>query len=168
MKNSFLVLLTLAVFSSCSTGSTQNDSVDTSQVSQNLSADSLSAALYMPDTVHSGQPLLLKFTVYNKTDSLRKFCKWHTPFEPLMSKYLEVKNEKGEEAVYKGPMAKRMMPPPDESYVSVNANDSLSVTVELLRGYSITDPGKYTITYTGQGLSGLSVPKRAWFVYLGQ
>jgi len=82
-----------------------------------------------------------------------------------MSKYLDVKAENGEEVSYKGPMAKRMMPPPASSYMAVNPKDSASTTVDLLKAYDITKPAKYTITYVGQNMSGLIVKDSISFVY---
>jgi len=94
-----------------------------------------------------------------------QFCKWHTPFEPLMSKYLDVTDENGTEVDYKGAMAKRMMPPPASSYIEVKSGDSLAVTVDVLKAYAITKPAKYTIKYSGQNMSGLVVKDSVVFNY---
>ena len=126
---------------------------------------SLFATMKMKDSYKVGEPVLLRFTVYNNADSIQQFCKWHTPFEPLMSKYLEVKKENGEEINYQGPMAKRMMPPPADSYVKVNPGDSLSVDVDVLKAYAIVEPAIYKIIYTGQGISGLVVKDSVAFDY---
>ncbi|MDP9076285.1 MAG: protease, partial [Bacteroidota bacterium] len=58
-------------------------------------AKALFATMQISDTVKAGDPVELNFTVYNRTDSVKKFLKWQTPFEPLMSKYLDIKNERG-------------------------------------------------------------------------
>lgn len=119
----------------------------------------------MPATFKLGDSVLLKFTVKNNADSVQRFCKWHTPFEPLMSKYLDVKNEKGEDMAYLGAMAKRMMPPPESSYLSLKPQDSVTANVDLLKGYAIKAPGKYTVTYVGENMSGLKVKNTISFVY---
>jgi hypothetical protein len=124
------------------------------------------AELSIKDTIKTGDSVLLKFTVRNLADTAQQFCKWHTPFEPLMSKYLEIVNEAGVEADYKGAMAKRIMPPPASSYIKLNSKDTLSANVDLLKGFAITKPGKYTVTYVGQNMSGLVVNKSISFVYL--
>lgn len=126
----------------------------------------LFAVMQMKDTVKTGDKAELRFTVYNHADSTQQFCKWHTPFEPLMSKYLDVKDENGQEVNYKGAMAKRMMPPPASSYLKVNTKDSASVTVNLLDAYAITKPAKYTLIYVGQNMSGLIVKDSISFVYI--
>jgi len=125
----------------------------------------LFAILKIKNTIKAGDSVLLNFTVYNHTGSVQKFLKWQTPFEPLMSKYLDIKNEKGEEVLYKGPMAKRMMPPPASAYISINPNDSLSVKVNVLQGYSLSRSGGYIIFYNGGDMSGLKVAHEAHFYY---
>lgn len=98
--------------------------------------------------------VILSFVVHNYSDTVQRFCKWDTPFEPLLGKYLSVRDKSGEEAAYRGAMARRVMPPPAESYINVNPYDSVSATFNLAKGYAIK-PGKYTISYTATGLSGI-------------
>jgi hypothetical protein len=168
MKNYKLWLCAaMATLSACSVANKSTNSADTATVAKTDSVQApakfLTAEMQIKDTIKVGEPVLLKFTVYNRTDSALQFCKWHTPFEPLLSKYLDVLDEKGEEANYKGAMAKRMMPPPASSYITVK--DSLSETVDLLKAFDIKTPAKYTITYVGQNMSGLVVQKTVSFVY---
>ena len=125
----------------------------------------LFAEMQIENTIKIGRPVILKFTVYNPSGSTQQFCKWHTPFEPLMSKYLEIKDENGVEMMYRGAMAKRIMPPPESSYIKVSKNDSISATVDLLKAFEITNPSTYTITYTGQDMSGVIVKKSTAFIY---
>jgi hypothetical protein len=171
MKNYQLLLIALLSFSSCSqetrTAKTvaPHDSVAKGN-NEDTAKKMLYATMQIKDTIKTGEVVQLKFTVYNAADSVQQFCKWHTPFEPLMSKYLEVKDESGEEAAYLGAMARRMMPPPESSYIKVNLKDSLSADVDLLKAYGITKPSKYTITYVGQNMSGLEVKKSVSFVYV--
>lgn len=174
MKN-FKILLSTAVvlaFSSCGInnngtqiGTDTSDSTATAVV-DNATEKGLFAKMSIKDTVKAGELLELKFTVYNGADTTQHFCKWHTPFEPFISKYLEIKSASGEEVNYKGAMAKRVMPPPADSYIAVNGKDSVSITVDILKGYDITKPAKYTITYVGQGMSGLVVKDSVSFVYV--
>ncbi|MDB5013861.1 MAG: protease [Daejeonella sp.] len=126
----------------------------------------LTAKMAIQDTIKMGSLAQLRFTVYNDADTVQQFCKWHTPFEPLMSKYLEVKDENGLEVQYLGAMAKRMMPPPESSYIKVNAKDSISATVNLLKAYAIEKTSKYTISYSEGSISGLIVTDSISFVYL--
>lgn len=107
----------------------------------------------------AGQPVsadsvMLSFVIHNYSDTVQRFCKWNTPFEPLLGKYLSVVDEAGTEAEYRGAMARRVMPPPAESYIEVNPHDSVSASFNLAKGYAI-EPGSYTIKYIASGLSGL-------------
>ncbi|WP_091147825.1 protease [Mucilaginibacter pineti] len=172
MKKSILYVAMLAL-SACGvkTNTTNNaaKSTDSTAVLEAArAAKPLFAKMQIRDTIKTGDSVLLKFTVYNTADSTQHFCKWHTPFEPLMSKYLDVKNEKGEEMNYLGAMAKRIMPPPASSYIKVSSKDSLTSNVDLLKAFAITKPAKYTITYVGQNMSGLVVIDSVSFVYAGR
>lgn len=173
MKNYKIILsATLLALSACSVNHVKNTSAgsDSAKNQSNATAAStgLLAKMQIKPTIKIGDAVELKFTVYNDADTSRQFCKWHTPFEPLMSKYLDVKDASGQEMLYKGAMAKRIMPPPASSYIKVNRKDSLSATVDLLKAYDITKPSKYTIIYVGQNMSGLSVKDSVEFVYGGK
>ncbi len=115
----------------------------------------LFAKISFPISIQFGKPVEMTFTVYNPTDSNKTFCKWHTPFEPLMSKYLDITGSA--EAAYQGPMAKRIMPPPAESYVTIKPGDSLSTKVDITKGYDIRSLGTYYVNYNSENISGLKV-----------
>jgi hypothetical protein len=61
-----------------------------------------------------------------------------------------------------------MMPPPALAYISLALKDSLSAKVHILKGYDLTKPGKYTIAYTSENISGLEVKQQITFVYSDQ
>ena len=113
----------------------------------------------------SKDSVMLTFSVYNPTDSVQQFCKWHTPFEPLMSKYLDIKDENGNEASYKGAMAKRVSPPPADSYVKVSPKETLSTKTDLLLGYDLKQGHTYTLTYNSENMSGLVARDTVSFEY---
>jgi len=149
------------LLSACS----QNTRVPNSSATKPAAEKVFFARMHVDEKIKEGAGVSLKFTVYNHTDSVKQFCKWHTPFEPLISKYLDVKDESGAEVGYQGPMAKRMMPPPAESYLKLNPGDSLSIDVDVLKAYPIKKAGKYSIVYTGQNMSGLVVKDSLVFEY---
>ena len=153
----------ILILSSCYVNTTKK--VHTPILGEPLNKKPLFAEMQIARVIKMGQPLTLKFTVYNETDSIQRFCRWHTPFEPLMSKYLEIKDEQGNEALYQAAMAKRIMPPPESSYININGKDSLSATVNLSEAFNISDPSRYTVTYVGEDMSGLIVKKSVSFVY---
>lgn len=152
-----IFFITLLMLSACSPTTRVSEKVEKS--------DSLAATMRMQNHIKTGSPITLTFTVNNLGNHAKQFCKWHTPFEPLMSMYLQITDANGEEAAYQGPMAKRIMPPPVESYINVNPSDSLSIDVDVLKAYSITKPGTYTVKYVGQNMSGLAVKDSVVFVY---
>ncbi|MCX2452058.1 protease [Pedobacter sp. PLR] len=171
MKNLSILISTAAVLTLSSCGMNNNAAKNSNDAAlAPIAADStaekgLFAKMSVKDTVKAGELVELKFTVYNNADTAQRFCKWHTPFEPFISKYLDVKSASGEEINYKGAMAKRMMPAPASSYIAVNSKDSVSTQVDLLKGYDLSKPGKYTIIYVGQNMSGLIVKDSISFVY---
>jgi len=157
----------ILLLSSCSqtTRSTDTDSIKVDSTSLVATAQPLFATMKINENIKTGDSVKLKFTVYNTADTVQQFCKWHTPFEPLISKYLDITDENGEEAAYQGAMAKRIMPPPADSYVKVNPGDSLSIDVDVLKGYAIKKPGKYVVSYNAQNMSGIVVKDSVVFVY---
>jgi hypothetical protein len=170
MKNYQLIIpafmIALSACSISNTTSTTNQHADSvTQDVADTTRQVLKAKMQITGSIKVGTPLEMRFTVYNDTDSALQFLKWHTPFEPLVSKYLDIKDENGLEVDYRGAMAKRMMPPPADSYIKIQPGDSLSATVDLLKGYAITKPSKYAVVYSGGNISGLTVSDSVSFVY---
>ncbi|RFZ91129.1 hypothetical protein D0C36_19500 [Mucilaginibacter conchicola] len=98
--------------------------------------------------------ILLSFTVTNPTNKPLRFCKWETPFEPAIGKYFGITDEKGEEALFRGAMARRVMPPPASALTTVPAHGSVKTIIDLADKYELTGH-RYTVSYTGGGVSGL-------------
>ena len=113
--------------------------------------------------VKVGSPVMVTFTVHNTSSKALKFCKWHTPFEGFKNSIFDIKNSKGEEVQYKGIMAKRIMPPPADAYMSVGGGKTVTGSIDLLKAYDLTAPGKYTIVYQSSGISGLEKVNEATF-----
>lgn len=158
-------LLSLAACTTANKAGSGADSVSTDAATTAPAEKTLYGVIKMKDTIKAGDSVLMDFTVYNGADTAMKFCKWHTPFERLMSSYLEIRNEKGEEAAYSGIMAKRVMPPPAETYITLKSKESVTSHLNLLEGYQIQAPGKYTVKYTGENVSGVIVKDSITFVY---
>ncbi|RZL50332.1 MAG: protease [Pedobacter sp.] len=148
-------LLVVAV-AACSPTTQNKTEVTTADTVKNQVDTALITKISVPASARLGSPIELTFTVYNPTDSIKTFSKWHTPFEPLMSKYLDVTASDGVEAAYKGPMAKRIMPPPADAYLTIKPKDSLTVKVDLTQAYDFKQ-GDYTIRYNSASISGLTI-----------
>lgn len=110
---------------------------------------STAAATFQKDSV------MLTFTVINPTNQPQRFCKWDTPFDPGIGKYMDISDAQGNEPPFIGAMARRVMPPPPESYIEVPANDSLTTVFNLADSYSLEN-SRYTIRFIGGGMSGLN------------
>lgn len=158
-------MLLLAACSSTKQIDTRSDNKSDTIATADTTSQGLTAHMRVKPVINAGDSVLLTFTVFNTTAKDQTFCKWHTPFEPPMSKYLDVRDDKGNEVQYLGAMAKRVMPPPASSYLKVKAGDSLSVTVDLRKSYQLNQPGKYNVQYNAEGISGLSVKDALSFEY---
>ena len=100
--------------------------------------------------------LIIGFTVVNPTSDTLKFTTYHTPFEGFISKFLTVTDSIGQEVSYQGPMAKRVMPPPAETYHTVAPGQREHTTFDLRKGYAIEQPGEYTLQYNSENISGIA------------
>lgn len=160
MKNTLYLASVCLILSACGSSSRlsgNNSGSDSTENAQVQKPTTITGKMTAPENAKIGDSVKVRFTVYNKTDSTRKFCKWHTPFEPLISKYLDITSDEGVEASYKGAMAKRIMPPPADSYIALKSGDSLISEINISKGYDLTKPGKYTIKYNAENMSGIVV-----------
>ncbi len=132
------------------------DSTATQPANPLDSAAVLETTMSVKSPVKGNGPITLKFSVANPTDYPVRFCKWHTPFENFMASYLDITDSKGEVVAYQGAMAKRIMPPPAEAYITVPAKGSVDHEIDLRKGYKITAPGTYKVVYQASGMSGLT------------
>ena len=149
---SILILIAAATVTGCQ--NQQSDS-STNEVKQtNVKLGKLETRLGTAAEAFTKDSVLLSFTVMNDGDTVQRFCKWETPFEPHLGKYFEVIDGQGVEATFTGAMARRVMPPPAESFIEVPPHDSVRVMFNLAKKYSITN-GQYTVKYSGGGVSGL-------------
>jgi len=162
LKLKFILPAVLIVLAGCS----QKLHNSTSGTSSKNPNDSLNVVLRIKNVIKSGEKVNLKFIVRNDQVKGKSFCKWHTPFEPLMSKYLDITDETGAEVAYRGPMAKRIMPPPADSYLVVNPKDTISSDVDLLKAYQLETGKKYKISYNSSGISGLKSTNTVLFQFI--
>lgn len=156
------ILLMAACSSNKETSTVKTDSLTLNDTA-NMAKEAITGKFSVVDTPKFGGPINLRFTVYNHADTAARFCKWHTPFERFMSKFLDVNLEDGAEAQYKGAMAKRMMPPPADAYITIKPGDSTFVDFNLADGYAIEKPGTYTIKYNAAPISGVVVKNALQF-----
>lgn len=156
IRQSAIFLLFLAAATGCQNRKAGLNSTDAK--SDVMHSGKLETHLRATAGSFSSDSVQLTFTVVNHADSAQRFVKWETPFEPQLGKYLEVMDEKGQEAEFKGAMARRVMPPPAEAYIEVPAHDSVRTAFNLAKNYTLA-AGQYTIKYVGGGVSGLDAGK---------
>lgn len=162
MRNYFtstLLLVAVISMAACQTSKKSSENKDTISKETELSFvkdTSLVAQLSVPDSLSLYDSILLHFTVFNPTEDTLRFTKYHTPFEGFLNNFLTIKDTNGNEVTYIGPMAKRVMPPISESYMTVAPHDSLSVNIDLRKGYRFEKKGTYTIQYNGGNVSGIA------------
>ena len=93
----------------------------------------------------SVDPLSIRFSVTNNSDKQLHILKWNTPLEGINADVFNIlKDEKP--VVYIGRVIKRGNPQP-EDYVSINANDQVSVEIDLSDAYDIYEAGSYDIEF---------------------
>lgn len=157
-----LALAAIVMFTRCqqvgNAGSSNADSLTTAGKDNTPVSDTSLYAILECETAtpHLTDSLIINFTVTNPTKDTLKFTAYHTPFEGMISKFLTVKDADGNEASYLGPMAKRMMPPPADTYHTLAPGQSESVRFDLKKGYKIEKAGTYTIQYNGELISGVA------------
>lgn len=139
---------------------TQGDTKETIRSKQVKSLDSsdttLVAILEMDSIVSLSDSLPILFKVYNPTADSLRFTQYHTPFEGFLNNFLTITDEDGKEVPYRGAMARRVMPPPAETYCVVAPQDHDSVAFSIMKGYQLEKPGSYTIHYNAGNVSGMA------------
>ncbi|MET0405782.1 MAG: protease, partial [Cystobacter sp.] len=93
------------------------------------------------------QPVELRFELTNRTSAPLYVLKWHSPLEGIRGRDFEVTRE-GTEVDYLGVMVKRASPQADQ-YVTIAPGASVEGRVDLTQGYSMTQPGRYRIAFSG-------------------
>lgn len=158
---SLLVTGLLLTFTQCQQNATKQgeelESLRAKQAESMMDGDTtLVAILEIDSVVRLSDSLPIVFKVYNPTKDTLRFTQYHTPFEGFISNFLTITNTQGTEVPYLGAMAKRVMPPPAESYCTVAPSTSDSIRFSIMKGYGITQPGTYTIQYNAGNVSGMA------------
>ncbi|MFD1769931.1 hypothetical protein [Sphingobacterium suaedae] len=155
-KSCILALIALASFA-CSQPSKKNTLPAQDGAVQPVTADTMLIAVLRakgPFPLQAEIPIT--FRVVNPTGDTLRFTQYHTPFEGIVSNFLTVMDEHGYEIAYQGPMAKRIMPPPTNSYHTVAPGMSDSISFDLKKAYTIEKPGLYTLQYNSGTISGMA------------
>jgi len=135
--------------------------------SQPGSAD-LEAVLEAPASLPQGEPIEVRFTLINQSETGLYVLEWYTPLEGLYGDIFRVERD-GEPVPYNGPLVMRGDPTGDD-YVYLDPGESASATVDLTAvgendapAYDFSRPGRYTIAFVSPRISDVaqSVSKMA-------
>ncbi|OOQ57847.1 hypothetical protein [Mucilaginibacter pedocola] len=125
----------------------------------------LAGFLSFPASAAGQASLQLRLTVSNTASDTRRFCKWQTPFETRSGRFLEIRNERGEEVPYLGISVNKVVPTSEDAYISVAPQTGISADIDLFKVYKFSSPGTYTIKYTGELVSNVCVQDSIRFIY---
>lgn len=143
---STIILIAACSFAGCRNQKAVSSAIEVQQEAQEPQL--LKTHLAIAADVLNKDSIMLSFTVINESDSIMRFCKWETPFDPEIGKYMDILDAQGTEPSFIGAMARRVMPPPAESYIEVPPHDSVKTVFNLADNYAI-EAGQYLVRYAG-------------------
>ncbi|MCB9654168.1 MAG: hypothetical protein H6729_08580 [Deltaproteobacteria bacterium] len=117
-----------------------------------MTSEMLEVRLTAEGSHQVGQPINIRMVVSNPTTEPLTFCKYHTPFEGLRNDIFAVRSA-GHELEYRGAMAKRSAPEPQD-YIQVAPGASVEAVIDLSGDYAF-EAGVYEIVYRSTIVSGL-------------
>jgi hypothetical protein len=116
----------------------------------------LQAYLTVRDLIRlgSGEPVIVHFLLKNNAQIPLYLLKWYTPLEGIAGDIFEVTRD-GQEIPYMGILASRGNPTP-ESYIFLEAGESVTAEVDISKVYDFSKPGKYTIKFRSPRISHIA------------
>lgn len=107
------------------------------------------------------EEVVVAMKVKNLGNATAEFCIYHTPFEGIQNNIFEIsKNSKI--IYYQGKMKKRI-PPEARHYRKLTLDQFIECSF-ILTGYDFSDKGRYTLTFSGNIISGLPKSNEVTFV----
>lgn len=158
LKTITIVLGSILSFTmiSCNSNKINNHEQTENSISSSKLISSLKAT---QNNYNIKDTITLEFTVTNPTSKVIKFTKYHTPFEGMISDFLTIKDTKGNDIKYIGPMVKRVTPPPSNSYHTLEPGASESIKFSINKSYKIENAGTYIINYIQTPINGIKTSK---------
>jgi len=115
------------------------------------SHEGLVCALSLGPSSSLRKGLSLSLRVTNPSEEARQFCSYHTPFEGIRNRWLEITGEGGDELPFQGKMAKRA-PPDANDFLVLQPGESRSASFDPTSAFELV-PGAYRIRFLGSGVS---------------
>lgn len=138
-KVAFLALLTVLMSCRCL------DRVGRADISL-----SLTCTIWAKERHKPGEPVIVHFTLYNKTNTDIYVLKYRTPLEGWLTGPDFSVESRGRKLPYIGPRARRVWPPPKSFYTLVKRCGFVCGKVDLTEGYDLTKEGVYRVAFVGQ------------------
>lgn len=104
------------------------------------------------------EPLVIRFTLTNISSQPMKVLKWFTPLDGFNSNMFQVYSKDGKPVLYLGRLMKRGLPQAKD-YMTINPNQSISMTTTIGEAYAIEHLGEYSIQYRSRISSSSSGTK---------
>ena len=104
-----------------------------------------------PPTLRTGEPVNLRFTLINNTETNLYVLTWYTPLEGIAGEIFRVERD-GQAVSYTGPLATRRDPSPDD-YTLLHPGKPVSADVDLATVYDFSTAGEYTIHFMSPMIS---------------
>lgn len=114
----------------------------------------LSAHIELPEHLLVGEEVNLKFTLTNTTETPLYILKWYTPLEGIAGEIFKITRD-GQAVPYEGILASRGFPTRD-SYVFINAGESVSAVVDLGTSFDFSEAGTYQIGFISPQISHIA------------
>ena len=114
----------------------------------------LSAHVELPEHLLVGEEVNLKFTLTNTSETPLYVLKWYTPLEGIAGEIFKITRD-GQAVPYEGILASRSFPT-SESYVFINAGESLSAIVDLGTSFDFSEAGRYQIGFISPQISHIA------------
>lgn len=111
----------------------------------------LNAHIELPERLLVGEEINLKFTLTNTSETPLYILKWYTPLEGIAGEIFKITHD-GQAVPYEGILASRGFPTSD-SYVFINAGESVSTVVDLGTSFDFSEAGAYQIGFISPQIS---------------
>ena len=86
-------------------------------------------------------------TLKNTASNSERFLQYNTPFDSgVFASILKVTDRVGKEAKYIGKVGKRVFPPPESSFLTLESGESISAVINIHELYHVHEEGIYRIS----------------------
>ena len=117
-------------------------------------APDLVASMDAPSRLTTGEPVWVRFTLTNTSNTMLYVLTWYTPLEGIAGEIFWVGRD-GQPVPYEGILATRIAPSIDD-YVALEPGAAASAEVDLATVYDFSQAGAYTVRFISPRISHLA------------